>query len=64
MSKKLSAVVWVLTAAAVPVLEALVTFEPTEVADWRLWGLGLGAAAVRSVSAAVLARLVREGVEG
>ncbi|HYE58493.1 MAG TPA: hypothetical protein VD948_08300 [Rhodothermales bacterium] len=47
----------VLVAALIPVLEQLVAFDPTAIANWRAWAVGLAAAMVRAAAAALLLRL-------
>lgn len=49
------ALVWgAVSAVAVTVLQALVTFHPETIVDWRAWAVGLGSAAVRSGAQALL----------
>lgn len=43
-----------LTAVVTVVLQALITFDPSEIADWRLWAIGIGAGAVRAAAAALI----------
>jgi len=38
-----------------PILLALVDFDVEKIVDWRTWAVGLLAAAVRAVAAALLA---------
>lgn len=47
--------VGVLVAGSVPVLEALTTYEPEKVTDYRVWAVGLGAAFVRQAAVALIA---------
>lgn len=52
-------ILFVLTAAVVPLLEALVKADLAQVlADPRPWGLGLATAMVRAAASAMLARLL------
>lgn len=48
---------FVLLAAVYPLLEALATYDPAKVTDYRAWGIGLGAAMVRAAAAAIIAKL-------
>lgn len=49
------ALIWgAVSAVAVTVLQALVTFHPETIADPKAWAVGLGAAAVRSGAQALL----------
>lgn len=53
---------FLLVAALVPILEALVKFDPLTITDWRVWVTGVGAAALRAAAAAGLARLMERRV--
>lgn len=49
------ALVWgAVSAVAVTVLQALVTFHPETITDPKAWAVGIGAAAVRSGAQALL----------
>ena len=49
---------WFAGVAVVTVLlQTFLTFEPNEIQDWRLWAVGLGAAAVRAFAGAAIAWL-------
>ena len=50
-------VIGALIAGAVPVLEALVTLDPTAVTDWRNYAVGIGAGFVRQVATYLLAQV-------
>lgn len=53
------ALVWgLVSAVAVTVLEALVKFDPYTITDWKVWAVGIGAAAVRSGAQAVLTAIL------
>jgi hypothetical protein len=56
------AAMFLLVAALVPILEALVKLDPATMGDWRTWAIGVGAAAVRATAAAGLARLMERRV--
>lgn len=46
---------WVLVVTAVlTVAQVLVTFEPSEITDWRLWAVSLAGGVVRSLAGAVI----------
>jgi hypothetical protein len=50
--------VWfVVTAALTPLLVTLSTLDPSTITDWRVWGVGVGAAMVRALAAAILAQI-------
>lgn len=50
--------IWAVVVAVLTVLlQALVAFDPAEIADWRAWAVGLGAAMVRAAAGALLALL-------
>ena len=54
----LEEIAWLaLVAAAVAVLQIIVTADPGTIVDWRAWAIALGAAAVRAAAGAVLAGL-------
>jgi hypothetical protein len=53
---------FLLVAALIPVLEALVKLQPEAITDWRTWVISVGAAAVRATAAAGLARLMERRV--
>lgn len=53
-----------LTAVVTVVLQALITFDPAEIADWRLWAIGIGAGAVRAAAAALIVFFTRGTTEG
>jgi len=56
--KVLEEIAWLaLVAAAVAVLQIVVTADPGTIIDWRAWAIALGAAGARAAAAAVLARL-------
>ena len=49
------ALIWgAVSAVAVTVLQALVTFQPEEITNPKAWAVGIGAAAVRSGAQALL----------
>lgn len=50
--------VGVLIAGTVGVAQVLVAWDPAEVADWRVWGVGLVGAFVRPAAAYVVTRFV------
>lgn len=52
------ALIWgAVSAVAVTLLQALVTFDAGAITDWRAWSVGLGSAAVRSGAQALLQAL-------
>ena len=53
-----------LTAALVPMLTALSTFNPAEIADLRQWGVGLLTGVIRSVAVAGLTWWQAQSKEG
>ena len=53
--------VGVLITATVPVAEALLTFNPESITDWRAWAVGIAAGSVRQVASYVLARIAERG---
>ena len=53
-----------LTAVVTVVLQALITFDPAEITDWRLWAIGIGAGAVRAAAAALIVFFTRGAAEG
>lgn len=56
--KILEELVWAgLVAVGITLLTVLVTFEPSQIGDWKTWVVGLGGGAVRAFAAAILARL-------
>lgn len=56
-----SALVFIITAASVPILEALVKLDGDAVlAEPRPWLIGVATAAIRSAASAILGRLVSE----
>jgi hypothetical protein len=55
---------FVLTAVVTTLMQVFVTFEPSEIADWRLWLVSLGAAAVRAAAGAVLAWVGQQSIGG
>jgi len=58
------ALVWgAITAVSVTVLQALVTFDPEAITDWRAWAVGIGASAVRSGAQALLQVLATSKTE-
>ena len=58
------AIVWgAVTSVAVTTLQALITFDPEAITDWRAWAVGIGASAVRSGSQAVLQAIVASKTE-
>lgn len=51
-------VIWAVAIAVLtPLMAALATFDPETITDYRVWALGVGAAMVRALGGAVLARL-------
>lgn len=42
-------------AAGVAALQVLEQFDPAAIHDWRMWGVALGAGAVRAAAGALLA---------
>ena len=50
-------IVGALIAATVPLAEALTTFDPEAILDWRKWAVGLAAGSVRQVAVYLLAQL-------
>lgn len=51
-------VIWaIVVAVLMPLIVALSTFDPETIADWRLWGISIGAAMVRALGGALLATL-------
>lgn len=61
---KKTLIVGALIAGAVPVLEALVTFDPTAVTDWRNYAVGIGAGFVRQVATYALAQIAARKATG
>ena len=59
MDKK-TLLVGALIAGAVGLAQVLVTFDPTEIGDWRTWAVGLIGAFVRPVAAYVVAKFATE----
>ena len=58
------AFIWgAVSAVSVTVLQALVTFNPETITDWRVWFTGIGAAAVRSGAQALLQALLSKNKE-
>lgn len=56
--KRIDELLWAAAvAAAVAVLQALVSFEPERITDWRLWAISLVAGSVRAAAGAALAAL-------
>jgi len=53
-----------LITATVPVAEALLTFDPDSITDWRKWAVGIAAGSVRQLASYVLARIAERRVEG
>lgn len=47
----------VAVAAALAVLTALATFDPEAITDWRVWGFGILANAIRAAATAAIAGL-------
>lgn len=43
-----------LTAVVTVILQALISFDPTQITDFRLWAIGIGAGAVRAAAAALI----------
>jgi hypothetical protein len=57
-------IVWAIVVATLtPLLIALSQFDPNLISDYRVWGVGLLAGAVRAAAAAVLAALGSGGFE-
>jgi len=49
------ALVWgIVTSVVVTLATALLTFDPMQITDWRVWAAGLSGAAVRSAAQAIL----------
>ena len=48
--------------AAVSVLQVLINFDPSKVADWKFWAVSLGAGAVRAVAGGALAWIASKKV--
>jgi hypothetical protein len=46
-----------LIAATVPIAQALTTFNPEAITDWRAWAVGIAAGAVRQVAVYIVARI-------
>jgi hypothetical protein len=46
---------FVVVAVMTTVMQMLIDFNPNQITDWRLWAVGVGAAAVRSAAGAILA---------
>ena len=44
----------VLIAGVLVILQTLLTLDPTEVVDWKVWALGLAGAAVRPMAGAAI----------
>jgi hypothetical protein len=42
-------------AVAVVLAQAMLTFDPTTIVDWRAWAVGIAGASVRAAGGAVLA---------
>jgi hypothetical protein len=58
--KPLPELYWgVVIAASLVLLQALLTLDPEKVADWRVWAVALGGAAVRAAAGAALDYLRR-----
>lgn len=53
-----------LVAVVTVILQALITFDPAEIADWRLWAIGIGAGAVRAAAAALIVFFTRSAADG
>ncbi|PZM91983.1 MAG: hypothetical protein DIU79_12290 [Actinobacteria bacterium] len=51
------AVWFVLVAVLTVLMQALAEFDPEAITDWRAWAIGIGAAMVRALGAAVLVLL-------
>jgi hypothetical protein len=49
--------VGVLIAGAVGVAQVLVSFDPTKVADWQTWAVGLTGAFIRPAAAYIVAKV-------
>ena len=48
------AVWFVVVAVLTTLMQALITFDPNAVTDWRVWAIGLAAASVRTAASAIL----------
>ena len=51
---KRTVIVGVIVGASVPIVEALVQFDPMVIADWRTWIVGIAAASVRQGAVQIL----------
>ncbi len=61
--KAVSEIAWALFLAAITYLAGvLVFFNPTEITDWRAWGIALFAGCVRAVMAALIALLSKSAI--
>lgn len=54
-------VIGALVTASVPIVEALARFDPSTIADWRVWATGIAAGCVRQVGVYFLAKLIENG---
>ena len=52
---------FVLVTFATAILTQLVSFDPGQITDWRVWAVSLGAGGVRAVAGAVVAYLTKPG---
>ena len=58
MHPKLSQLLWIAgMATAIVALQALATFDPTTITDYRAWVVGIAAQAIRAAAAVILAWL-------
>ena len=53
-----------LTAVVTVVLQALISFDPTQIGDLKLWAIGIGAGAVRAAAAALIVFFTKTATEG
>lgn len=53
----------VVVAASLVLLQALLTLEPEQVTDWRVWAVALGGGVVRAAAGAALDYLRRSAAE-
>lgn len=48
-------------AAALAVLQVLVTWEPDKIDDWRTWAVAVGGGAIRAAAGAIIAAATKPG---
>ena len=56
--RKRAEILWAVAIAGLtPLLVALSTLDPETITDYRIWAVGIGAAMVRAVAAAIIAAI-------